>query len=163
MKFIKKSSEFSDTIAFILPLSFMKPSIKNRIPKFYHLEYEEILPENSFLMNGNDYNVKCTFQIWKRKSTKRDNIKSEKENGFEYKKNPKEADISIRRVGFYAGKAWKDTNKSKQSHYFISIGDKSKIDKILNLLNSKSWENDLTVGPRSISKGELNSIINSFL
>ena len=49
MKFIKRSSEFADTIAFILPLSFSKPSVKNKITKYYHLQYEEILTEDSYL------------------------------------------------------------------------------------------------------------------
>jgi predicted RNA methylase len=163
MKFIKKSSEFSDTIAFILPLSFVKDSVKNRIPEYYHLKYEEILPEDSFLMDGSNYSVKCVFQIWERGYEKRSKIGSEKEIGFRYIKKKEESDISIRRVGFYAGKCWKDTNKSDQSHYFISLDDKSKIDQLILDLNSFSWNKDLTVGPRSISKGELNVVINSFL
>ncbi len=163
MKFIRRSSEFSDTIAFILPLSFAKSSVKNRIPEFYHLEYEEILPEKSFLMGGSDYSVKCVFQIWKRRSDKRIIVKAEKERGFKYTKNKNDADISIRRVGFYAGKCWTDINRSDQSHYFICLNEKSKVDGLVTYLNSLSWKNDLTVGPRSISKGEINSVINSFL
>ncbi len=162
MKFIKRSSEFSDTIAFILPISFAKYSIKNRVPEYYHLEYEEILPDDSFLMDGSNYSVKCVFQIWKLKSMKRNPIRPEKEVGFKYS-NRNNSDISIRRVGFYAGKSWIDTNKSDQSHYFISLDDKSKILELVNYLNSISWNENLTVGPRSISKGELNPIINSFL
>lgn len=163
MKFIKRSSEFSDNIAFILPLSFAKNSVKNRIPEFYHLKYEEILPGNSFLMDGVDYDVKCVFQIWNRKNEKRKFINPVKEIGFRYTKNKNEADLSVRRVGFYAGKCWIDTNKSEQSHYFISLDDKSKIEKLVLNLNSFSWKNNFTVGPRSISKGELNSVINLLL
>jgi hypothetical protein len=163
MKFIKRSAEFSDTIAFILPISFAKNSVKNRIPHFYHLEYEEIIPDNSFLMNGIDYKVKCVFQIWKRRDIERSIIVDELEEGFQYTKKKENADISIRRVGFYAGKSWRDTNKSDQSHYFIVLDDKSKVDLLIEYLNSFSWNNDLTVGPRSISKGEINSVINSFL
>ncbi len=163
MKFIKRSVEFSDTIAFILPLSFVKNSVKNRIPKLYHLHYEEILPEDSFLMDGLDYGVKCVFQIWKREETERSLIVDEVEEKFQYTKKKETADLSIRRVGFYAGKSWKDTNKSDQSHYFIILEDKSKIDGLVEYLNFLSWDKDLTVGPRSISKGELNSVINLFL
>ena len=37
MSFIKKSSQFSETIAFILPLSFAKPSLKNKkLKNFYY-------------------------------------------------------------------------------------------------------------------------------
>ena len=162
MNFIKRSSEFSDTIAFILPLSFAKPSVKNKIPEYYHLEYEEILPEDSYLLDGESYSVKCIFQIWKKKDIKREIIKSDEANGFTYTKNKELADIAVRRVGVYAGKAFRDLSKSEQSHYFLIIDDKSKIDYIIKQLENINW-NDLTVGPRSISKGELNKVLNKIL
>lgn len=162
MDFINHSSLYSDTIAFILPLSFVKISVKNRIPNYYHLEYEEILPENSFLLNNGDYDVKCVFQIWKRKDHKRIKIKSDKEIGFKYVKEDENPDLSIRRVGVYAGKCFYELNKSSSSHYFIKIDDKSKVVKVFKFLNNYKWE-DYTVGPRSISKYELNKVINDIL
>lgn len=162
MNFIKKSTEFSDTIAFILPLSFSKQSVKNRIPTFYHLEYEEILAEDSFLLDKSDYKVKCVFQIWKRKEYARNYVENEKEVGFRYNKSNIDSDFSVRRVGIYAGKASIDLNKSKQSHYFIEIKDKNKLEYIISEINKLKW-NDLTVGPRSISKGELTPIINNII
>jgi len=159
LKFIKRCSEFCDVIAFILPLSFVKDSMKNKIPEMFHLKYEEILPENSFLLNDEDYDVKCVFQIWEKRNYKREKIKQVKEKGFKYTKDKSKADISIRRVGVYAGKAFLDTNKSEQSHYFIILDDKSKIQLFLDKLNNKKWK-DFTVGPRSISKSELNKFLN---
>ena len=164
MKFIKKSTEIADTIAFILPLSFSKPSVMNRIPREFHLKYEEILPENSFLLDGEDYSVKCVFQIWGRKyHWKRYIIKNEEPIGFKYTKNKQLAHLSIRRVGVYAGKAFLDTNKSEQSHYFLVLDECcDKINELINQINKENWT-DLTVGPRSISKGELTTIINKIL
>ncbi len=162
MNFIKRSSEFADTIAFILPLSFAKPSVKNKIPEYFHLEYEEILPEDSYLLNGESYSVKCVFQIWKKSSEKRNQIKSDDAIGFSYTKNKNLADLAIRRVGVYAGKGFLDLNKSEQSHYFLILDDKSKKNLVIEELEKINW-NDLTVGPRSISKGELNKIINQIL
>jgi hypothetical protein len=160
MKFIKRCSLFADTIAFILPLSFAKPSVKNKIPENFHLDFEEILPENSYLLDGKDYSVKCVFQVWKKKEHKRPKITSETNKGFKYTKDKNSADISVRRVGVYAGKAFDEIiSKSKESHYFLILNDKSKKDTVINHLNNTKW-NDLTVGPRSISKGELNEIIN---
>lgn len=163
LKFIKKSSEYSNTIAFILPLSFMKDSMKNKIPEYFHLKHEEILNENSFLLNGDDYNVKCCFQIWEKKTYKRKKVKPIKEIDFTYTKDKSIADLAIRRVGVYAGKGFIDTfNKSEQSHYFIILKDKLKINFIIESLKNKKW-NDLTVGPRSISKSELNQYLNSVI
>lgn len=163
LKFIKRCSLFSDTIAFILPLSFAKVSMKNKIPEYFHLEYEEILPDNSFLLDGNDYDVRCVFQIWKRRESKREIVKNESELGFSYTKNKNEAHLAIRRVGVYAGKTFIDClDKSEQSHYFIFLDDVNKRDFLIDELNKSNWI-DLTVGPRSISKGELNPIINDIL
>lgn len=160
LKFIKRSMEFSDTVAFILPLSFAKDSLKNKIPLEYHLEYEEILPEDSFLLDNEDYSVKCVFQIWSKKETNRNKPSKINPIGFEYTKNKLSADISIRRVGVYAGKAFLDTDKSEQSHYFIVINNKENINNLIEYLNNYKW-NDLTVGPRSISKQELNKLLNN--
>jgi predicted RNA methylase len=159
LKFIKKCSLFSDTIAFILPLSFAKDSMKNKIPIYYHLIYQEILSDNSFLLNNEDYQVKCVYQVWKKKPYKREIIKKIPEVGFTYTKDKNKADIAIRRVGIYAGMGFLETNKSEQSHYFIILNDKKNKNKVLEDLKTTKW-NDLTVGPRSISKSELNLILN---
>lgn len=143
-------------------MSFAKDSVKNRVPEYYHLEYEEILNKNSFLLDGEDYDVKCIFQIWKKRDYIRKKSEMVLEKGFRYTKDKTQADISIRRVGIYAGKAFLDLNKSEQSHYFIILDDKSKIGDVVNFLNNLNWT-DLTVGPRSISKSELNEKINSLL
>jgi len=163
LKFIKKSAEYSNMIAFILPLSFMKDSIKNKIPEYFHLKYEEKLDKNSFLLNDIDYDVKCCFQIWEKKKNKREKIKPIKAINFTYTKDKNIADLAIRRVGIYAGKGFLDTlKKSDQSHYFIILKDKSKTNFIIESLKVKKWD-DLTVGPRSISKSELNNYLNSII
>lgn len=160
LKFIKRCSIFCDTIAFILPLSFIKESFKDKIPEFFHLEYEEILPEDSFLLNDDNYNVKCVFQVWSKKNIKRQKNIKIKPIGFKYTKNKNDADFSVRRVGVYAGKAFKETNKSDESHYFIIVDDKTKIDNYIDILFKHEWI-DYTVGPRSISKNELNNVLNN--
>lgn len=162
MKFFNKCAQFSDTIAFILPLSFAKPSVKNKIPQNFHLVYEEILDEASYLLDDEDYSVKCVFQVWSKSSRLRDKITSVGAVGFKYTKNREEAHLSVRRVGVYAGKAFIDVDKSLQSHYFIILDNPSLRDKLIQELNKKTWQ-DLTVGPRSISKSELNEVINSIL
>ena len=158
-KFINKCCEFSDTIAFILPISFKKPLIKKRINKNYHLIYEREIPENSFTVDDKDYNVKCVFQIWKNLYFER--IVEEKINpyGFKYVKKTDKPDISIRRVGIYAGKSYKELDKSEQSHYFIKFDKNINLNLLIEELNKIKWF-DFTVGPRSVSKQELNEIMN---
>ena len=118
LNFIKESS-FADGIAFILPKSFNKESVKNRIPLNFTLKIEQDLPSNSFILNGNTYNVPCVFQYWIKSDTLRTIIKgSVKSDIIEFVDKDK-ADFRIQRVGGNAGKASKDINKSISSNYFI--------------------------------------------
>ena len=72
-KFIKKSS-FSNSISFILPKSFKKDSLKKTFPLNFHLLYEMELPEFSFLVEGQSYDVPCVFQIWKKNHSKENRL-----------------------------------------------------------------------------------------
>jgi hypothetical protein len=60
-RFIRSSCVFADIVAFILPRSFMKPSMYSVFPSLFHKVYESELPYNSFLLNGESYDVPCVF------------------------------------------------------------------------------------------------------
>lgn len=156
LKFIKKSIDLgANTIAFILPKSFKKDSIKNKIPLNYHLEYEVDLDDDSFTLNDIVYNVPCVFQVWvKHESDREVKILKDKTHLFTFVKKEEDHDFAFRRVGFYAGRIYLDTkDKSIQSHYFI----KSNIDPTDLICKIKliEWEHNNTSGPRSIGKKEL--------
>ena len=155
LNFIKESS-FADGIAFILPKSFKKESVKNRIPLNFTLKLEQDLPSNSFILNGNTYNVPCVFQYWIKSDTPRTIIKgSVKSDIIEFVDKDK-ADFRIQRVGGNAGKASKDINKSISSNYFIKNISNIDTDILITMINNHIFPtiND-TVGPRSLSKREL--------
>ena len=58
VKFFNHAASFSDFIAFIVPRTFRKPSIINRLHQNFHLTKELILPLNSFYTpEGEDYEV----------------------------------------------------------------------------------------------------------
>lgn len=156
MKFIKKSAEIgAECIAFILPKSFKKDSVKNKVPARYWLEKEIDLEEKSFTLNGSDYDVPCVFQIWRLGEGDREIKALKRETAlFEFVKKDKPHDIAFRRVGFYAGRHYAESqDKSEQSHYFI----KSNIEVSLlsDMLSSMQWEHNNTAGPKSIGKSEL--------
>lgn len=164
LKFIKKSTSFCDTISFILPKSFKKESLKNKIPLSFHCIHESDLPKNSFLLNGKEYDVPCIFQIWEKRDYHRE--KSEKliENGYKFVKKNENPDISFRRVGVYAGKIDKNIEKSEQSHYFIKFNDEIDIDAAIEKINKIEFQcKTNTVGPKSISKQELIKEFNNVL
>ncbi len=160
IKFIKKSSEFADTIAFILPKSFKKDSMQKHIPLAYHLICQEDLPEKSFLVNNLEFDVPCIFQIWVKKSIPRSLPDKLDPEGFEFVQKNDNPDISFRRVGVNAGNIDTDiSSKSEQSHYFIKFkykDDEAKeLDIIINKIKNIKFTENNTVGPKSISKQEI--------
>ena len=164
IKFIKKASEYSDSISFILPKSFKKDSLKKHFPLKYHLIYEYDLPKDSFLVDNKKHDVPCVFQIWEKKDYDREIIKKLEPLHFKFVKKTENPDISFRRVGVYAGKI--DTNiddKSEQSHYFIKFNNKSNTIKNIEIFKNVKFEFNNSVGPKSISKQELLLHVNDCL
>lgn len=164
IQFIKKCCEFANTISFILPKSFKKNSMQKHFPLNYHLIFEINLPENSFLVNDKETDVPCVFQIWQYKKEKRKIIKNLIPINFKFVNKSENPDISFRRVGVNAGKIMKDIeDKSIQSHYFIKFTNSLTIDQNLKKLTSIKFNDDNTVGPKSISKQELIKEFNELL
>lgn len=158
IKFIKYSATFCDSISFILPKSFKKDSMQKHFPLNFHLIYQCDLEPNSFLINdGQEKDVPCVFQIWKKQSYNRNPFVRKEAVGFKFVKIDQEPDISFRRVGVYAGKI-DDSNlheKSTQSHYFIKFDDGLDKKELIKKLRNITYDNNNTVGPKSISKQEI--------
>jgi hypothetical protein len=156
-KFIKKSVEFCDFIGFILPKSFKKKSFQSTFPLKFHLLETIDLPENSFEVDNESYDVPCVFQIWEKREENREQNKKVLPKGYQFVKKSEHPDLSFRRVGIYAGTiSIEIENKSEQSHYFLKLDDSVDQDVFLDRYkNEIRFETDNTVGPRSISKNEL--------
>jgi predicted RNA methylase len=161
--FIQHAAGFSDCIAFILPRSFVKPSMSRAFPLAFHCIHNEELAKNSFEVNGEPYDVPCVFQIWEKQSTNREVQEATEPNGFEYVKE--DYDFAFRRVGGKAGTCYsKEESCSKQSHYFLKLDPqyKPQMKKIMDAINAHVFPSN-TVGPRSLSKGEVNEVLNGIL
>ena len=164
IKFIRYSCLFCNSIGFILPKSFMKESMKYKVPLNFHLVSEIELDNEAFHVNGASYNVPCIFQIWVRKNTLRDKPKKLNPNGYKFVKKEEQHDIAFRRVGVYAGKIYKETtDKSVQSHYFIKFDEKITDELFNKLSNINFTDGSKTVGPKSISKQELIKVYNNYM
>ena len=159
ISFFNKAAKYSDTIAFILPKSFMKESIQKKLDLNFHLEKFIELPYNSFILNGEEYGVNCIFQIWKKKNTKR--IVKQKIFCYSYIEfgNVNDFDFIVRRVGGNAGKAYilkEGETVSTQSNYFIKNKTSLSNEALVNIINGIKMDAvNYSVGPRSLSKIEL--------
>ena len=62
--FFNKAAEFSEIIAFIVPVQFQKWSVQSKLNKDFSLIFDERIQENAFVFNNKDFNARCCFQIW---------------------------------------------------------------------------------------------------
>ena len=170
--FIGKSCSFANIIAFILPKSFTKPSMYNAFHPRFHLVFNEELDKNAFIINGGaKYDVPCVFQIWEKRATERPKEEKVAPIGFEYIAAAAGAattpsTFALRRVGGLAGKCYTDTaTRSTQSHYFIRFNDTvspAHHADIIEKINKHTFPSN-TVGPRSLSKSEVNVVLNQII
>ena len=162
--FIKRSCEFAEVVAFILPKSFEKPSMFSAFPPNFHLVKSIPLGKDSFILNGVKYDVPCVFQIWQKSSEPRKLPQKISPEGFFYVKKDCDHNIACRRVGGLAGKCYlaDSSDFSIQSHYFIKLKDMSKAASVVEKMNAHVFPSN-TVGPRSLSKSEINIVLNKII
>ena len=167
--FIKHAAEYADVIAFILPRSFVKPSMSRAFPLKFHCIHNEELEKNAFEVNTVQYDVPCVFQIWEKKNTDRIVAAPVKEDGFIYVKHGQPFNIAFKRVGGLAGKCYPSiptatADYNPQFHYFLKLEDKyiPYIKNIIDKVNLHTFPSN-TVGPRSLSKSEANEVLNQAL
>ena len=72
IEFFEHCANYSDMIAFIIPRTWMKYVIHKRLPSDFGLYWQAILPDESFILNGKPYEVRCVAQCWSRFDPKPD-------------------------------------------------------------------------------------------
>ena len=162
-RFVRHGATFADRIAFILPRSFVKPSMSCAFPPLFHCVFSEELPPRSFLVNGEPHDVPCVFQLWERRDAPRVVVAAAAAAGFTYVKHTEAHQLVIRRVGVRAGAAFVagTGNFSPQSHYFVLL-DRPDVADIAARLTAHPFPSN-TTGPRSLSKGEINEVLGALL
>ena len=177
--FVAHSCKFASTstIAFILPRSFVKPSMSCAFGLHFHCIHSSDVERNAFVLGGGDggsgasYDVPCVFQIWQKRSVPRIVPEKITEKGFQYVKEIDPRDIVIRRVGVYAGRCFHGdinsaTEYNKQTHYFIKLDEQfvavQHVKEIVDKVNTHVFPTN-TTGPRSLSKPEINIVLNAVL
>jgi hypothetical protein len=70
IKFFNYSAKWANVIAFIIPRTFRKISVQNKLDNTFHLVYDEEIPNKPCCFSP-QMMVKCCFQVWEKKETKR--------------------------------------------------------------------------------------------
>lgn len=164
VQFFNKCAELgADLIAFVIPRTFRKASVINKLDRSFELVFDEVSPKNSFVLEGEAYDVPCCFQVWKKVQGKeRELIETSHENNFFTFCEKEVADFAVRRAGGKSGKLLEGVDHSTESTYFLQ----SKID--LHLLEEclknidLSEESQNTAGVRCIAKYELSNKVKEY-
>lgn len=160
-QFLQHAAKKAKWIGFILPRSFTKPSMQKAIPTCFHLVASMSLPNESFRLNGQPYDVPCVFQVWVKRDVPRDTPMVDEPVGFTYVKKTDGYTLAFRRVGANAGRCCLPAESlSMQSHYFVRLSEPSYVASIIEASLSYPFPTN-TTGPRSLSKGEANRFLNT--
>lgn len=163
-RFFNESATFAETIAFILPKTFRKASIQNRLDLNFHLSSELDLGDVAFDMEGEKITVPCVFQVWDRGAAKRKKKRLRTTTELFDFVSKDEADFRIQRVGGNAGKASFDLNYSVQSNYFVKNRTDMTNEEFVELINNTVFAGATdTVGPKSVGKGEMIATLEEIL
>lgn len=158
IKFFNKAAEFSQVIAFIVPRTFKKQSIHNKLDLNFHLKLDYSLQPTSFILSEKPYRVPCCFQIWEKLDFKRVIEKKSLDNKFFSYVKKDNYDLAVRRIGGSTGKAVKDIGSfAPASYYFLKVKDGVSIDWLMNKINGIDFGATVkaTAGAKSLSKPEL--------
>lgn len=161
IRFFNESAKIAQTIAFILPLSFKKESVQDRLNLNFILKEEIVLENCSFkLKNKEEIIVPCVFQVWEKENRQREKHKLKLTSDYFSFVEKEEADFRVQRVGGNAGKASLDLNRAISSNYFIKNTSSMTNEEFIDSINDLIFPSvAYTVGPKSLSKGELVAII----
>lgn len=156
--FFNRAARFSKVIAFILPRTFRKASVENRLDSQFHLVWDATVPDSSFVYLGKSYSVPTTAQVWVKRSqprARRSVLKLTQFDTWFELVEPQHSDFAIQRVGVRAGRIRIQDRLefSPESHWFIRAHDP----RVLGVFQSCDWDSVKwnTAGNPSISPGEL--------
>lgn len=175
MNFFNHSAQWADVIAFIIPRTFRKVSVQNKLNRKFHLIYDEEIPNKPCWFTP-QMSVKCCFQIWEKKDIERqliilstihkdwDFLPFGKIDSKGQPTPPKGADFAMRAYGGKIGEIITDNLeilRPKSWHWI-----KSNIDKLelINRFKSLDYSNSLnTSRQNSMGRGELVSLYIDFV
>ena len=74
VKFFNHSAEWCNVIAFIIPKTFRRVSLQNRLHRKFHLVHDDEIPSDPCSFSP-PMQVKCCFQIWEKRPEERELVK----------------------------------------------------------------------------------------
>ncbi|MCF8535655.1 MAG: hypothetical protein K9G66_02060 [Rhodoluna sp.] len=163
--FFNKAAEHSDYICFIVPRSWRKWSVINRLDQRFHLVFDKDIQIDYVDENGEELSTKSRlatcFQIWQKRRVARP-IVSVVDNEFIKKVKPIDADVSLTIFGFNCGKVrteFKPVPNSTQM--FLKLQHPKALEALQSVDFSRFFKN--TAYTEALSIQEINFLLNEYL
>jgi hypothetical protein len=175
IKFFNHSAKWANVISFIIPRTFRRPSVQNKLDKMFHLIYDEDVSTKPCCFTP-EMMVKCCFQIWEKKDIERKIVDlPTKHEHWEFlpfgpldeygqPTPPTGADFAMRAYGGKIGEIEKiklNELRPKSWHWFKSNID---VEELIDRFNQLDYSDSLnTARQNSMGRGELVRLYNDFI
>lgn len=160
--FFNRAANHSEFIAFLVPRSWRKWSVQNRLDRRFHLISDEDVAVNYETDSGErigaNNDLRTCFQIWQRRPELRGVVRVT-DNHLVAKCRPEEADLAIRVFGFGCGRSYRDFPRVPNTTLmFLRVLDPRVFDVIEGLDYERFTLN--TSYTRALALPELNYLLN---
>ncbi|NBU32584.1 MAG: hypothetical protein EBS36_05395 [Actinobacteria bacterium] len=163
--FFNKSAQLCSTIAFIVPRSWRKWSVTNRLSLDFTCTFDEDLAVNYVDVHGKEIyaknNLRTCLQIWTKTSTRRE-VVSIADNGFVEKVDPTRADIALKVFGYGCGTVLTDFERVPNTTLmFLKVNDGRAVKALREAPLSKYFNN--VAYTEALAFTEVNDALNNVL
>lgn len=160
--FFNKAAQHSEYIAFIVPRSWRKWSVINRLDRNFHLIHDEELAidyvDDFGEMLWQKARLNTCFQIWQRRDIQRELVKVE-DHGLISKVKPEQADVALTVFGYGCGKVKTSFDRIPNSTVmFLKVHDKRVIPALNKVDFSRFYKN--TAYTEALSLPEIRYLLN---
>jgi predicted RNA methylase len=163
--FFNKAADHSDYICFIVPRSWRKWSVINRLDQRFHLIADvdlqiDYVDDKDDQISSKNRLATC-FQIWEKRKTKRP-IVTVVDNQFIKKVKPQEADVSLTIFGYGCGRLKTEFKREPNStQMFLKLQHPRALEALQSVDFSRFFKN--TAYTEALSLQEINFLLNEFL
>lgn len=163
--FFNHAAEFSDYIAFLVPRSWRKWSVQNRLDRRFHLVHDEALEIHYQTDTGESYQkgngFRTCFQVWEKRIDLR-KLHVVPDNGFLKKTGAQQADIALGVFGYGCGKVLRQFDRVPNTTLmFLRVSSEDVIGTLEGLDYERFSSN--TAYTKALSFQEINFLLNEQL
>lgn len=163
--FFNHAAPLSEAICFIVPRSWRKWSVSNRLDTDFELIHDRDLAIDYVDSEGEPISTKTRlatcFQIWRRTTVPRSRVRI-KDMGVVEKVSPTEADIALTVFGYGCGKIKSDFPRTKNTtQIFLKLKHPKALEALGSVDFSRFYKN--TAYTEALSLQEINFLLNEYI